>query len=94
LIVAGYDQPAPFRIRVDDPAVSATRNAGRRRPVPHELGLLPGVPTFTCAKSTAICRPTNECWQAFTNCCRLATKALDAKTASEQRQSQRRGEGE
>lgn len=47
IYVAGYDQPTPYRIRVDAPgrfSYQETLDGDGR--VPHELGLLPGVPTF------------------------------------------------
>jgi CHAT domain/Lecithin:cholesterol acyltransferase len=45
--VAGFDQPTPFRIRVDGQGRFSYRETllGDGR-VPHELGLLPGVPSF------------------------------------------------
>lgn len=47
LYVAGYDQPTPFRVRVDGPGdfsyQETTDGDGR---VPHELGLLPNVNTY------------------------------------------------
>jgi len=45
--VAGYDQPTPFRIKVERPGdfrYQETRDGDGR--VPHELGLLEGVPTL------------------------------------------------
>jgi pimeloyl-ACP methyl ester carboxylesterase len=47
IYVAGYDQSTPYRIRVDAPgrfSYQETLDGDGR--VPHELGLLPGVPTF------------------------------------------------
>ena len=47
LYVAGYDQPTPYRVRVDGPgdfSYQETLNGDGR--VPHELGLLPSVKTF------------------------------------------------
>jgi pimeloyl-ACP methyl ester carboxylesterase len=47
IYVAGYDQATPYRIRVDGPGRFSYQETfdGDGR-VPHELGLLPGVPTF------------------------------------------------
>jgi CHAT domain len=47
IYVAGYDQPTPYRIRIERPGrflYRKTRDGDGR--VPHELGLLEGVPTF------------------------------------------------
>jgi len=47
LYVAGYDEPTPYRIRIESPGQFAYKETheGDGR-VPHELGLLPGVETF------------------------------------------------
>jgi hypothetical protein len=49
--VAGYDQPTPFRVRVDQPGQFVYQETldGDGR-VPHELGLLPDVPNFYVAE--------------------------------------------
>jgi hypothetical protein len=47
IYVAGYNQPTPYRIRIDGPgkfSYKTTQNGDGR--VPHELGLLEGVRTF------------------------------------------------
>jgi hypothetical protein len=49
--VAGYDQPTPYRVRVEGPGrftYQETLDGDGR--VPHELGLLPGVPTYWVAE--------------------------------------------
>lgn len=51
IYVAGYDRETPYRVRVDGPgkfSYQETMDGDGR--VPHELGLLPGVPTFYVAE--------------------------------------------
>jgi hypothetical protein len=51
IYVAGFDQATPYRIRVDQPGQFVYQETldGDGR-VPHELGLLPGVPTYYVAE--------------------------------------------
>src|SRR5258706_5178166 len=60
LYVAGFDQPTPYRVRVDGPGRLSYREtlAGDGR-VPHELGLLPGVTSFYVAEKHGDL-PSNE----------------------------------